>query len=390
MPFGTRCRKADRIDHQDAWAPGIGERGGSFSYLISLLFSVTQFPDGEIPFRIDLEILSLGSSGVGLSVRLLETSSRPVLFVLAGEMSTPTSSTPVPINDPTALAKFGNLDFVARLVVEGYMIGQHKSPFKGASVEFVEHRQYYPGDEIRHIDWRAYGKTGKYYIKEFEEETNLRSYLLVDGSGSMGYRGATLSKFDYARQVAAALGYLLLSQRDAVGLMTFDTKVRERIDPATHPHTFRRITGALQNWQTGNETSLAEVFAATRPLLKRRSLLILLSDFFDDASKLAEAIKQFRHARHEVVMLQIVAPEEEDFPFSKPTLFHSLELETHRLLVDPHRLRSIYLEQYRAHNAELARIAGAAGADYQKIVTTEPYHKVLGAYLDSRTRRLGR
>lgn len=305
-------------------------------------------------------------------------------------MSAPNASAAPPLNDPTALARFGQLDFVARLVVEGYMIGQHKSPFKGASVEFVEHRQYYPGDEIRHIDWRAYGKTGKYYIKEFEEETNLRSYLLVDGSGSMGYAGGTISKFHYARQVAAALGYLLLSQRDAVGLMTFDTKVRSRIDPATHPHTFRRIAGTLQDWQTGNETSLAEVFAAMLPQIKRRSLLILFSDFFDDTARLAEAIKQFRHARHEVVLFQIVAPEEEDFPFAKPTLFHSLELDTHRVLVDPHRLRAIYLEQYRAHNAELARIAGAAGADYQKIVTTEPYHKVLGAYLDSRTKRFSR
>jgi len=302
-------------------------------------------------------------------------------------MSTPSSP---PVNDPTALAKYGQLDFVARLIVEGYMLGQHKSPFKGSSVEFVEHRQYYPGDEIRHIDWRAYGKTGKYYIKEFEEETNMRAYLLVDGSGSMAYAGKTLSKFDYARHVAAALGYLLLSQRDAVGLMTFDTKVRERIDPATHPFTFRRITQSLQSWKPGDETSLAEVFASMLPLIKRRSLLIVLSDFFDDTAKLLEAIKQFRHARHEVLLLQIVAPEEEDFPFAKPTQFHSLEQATHRILVDPHRLRAIYLEQYRAHNQEIARIAGVAGMDYQKIVTTESYGKTLGVYLDSRTRRLGR
>ena len=119
------------------------------------------------------------------------------------------------------LAKFGRLEVVAKLIVEGYLIGQHKSPFKGSSVEFVEHRQYYPGDEIRHIDWRAYAKTGRFYVKEYEEETNLRCQLLVDCSGSMGYRGQTLSKYDYARQLAASLAYLLLSQRDACGLMTF-------------------------------------------------------------------------------------------------------------------------------------------------------------------------
>src|SRR6476659_3720281 len=139
-----------------------------------------------------------------------------------------TSRPEAPLQDPTALARFGNLEMVVRLVVEGYMMGQHKSPFKGTSVEFVEHRQYYPGDEIRHIDWRAYGKTGKYFIKEFEDETNLRCYLLVDASGSMGYAGKTLSKFDYARYLAASLGYLLLSQRDATGLLSFDTMIRDR------------------------------------------------------------------------------------------------------------------------------------------------------------------
>ena len=171
--------------------------------------------------------------------------------------STPTD---VPLDDPTALAKYGSLEVVARLIVEGYMVGQHQSPFKGSSVEFVEHRQYYPGDEIRHIDWRAYGKTGKYYIKEFEEETNLRAYLLVDGSGSMAFGQSTLSKFEYARSLAAALGYLLISQRDGVGLMTFDTQVRERLEPSASPMNFQRMAQSLQEWEPGAETSLASVF----------------------------------------------------------------------------------------------------------------------------------
>ena len=146
-----------------------------------------------------------------------------------------------PLLDPTALARFGQLEVVARLVVEGYMIGQHKSPFKGSSIEFVEHRQYYPGDEVRHIDWRAYGKTGRYFVKEFEDETNLRCYLLLDASGSMGYAGRTLSKFDYARQLTAALGYLLLHQRDALGAITFDTQVRDRLEPSSKPQNFARL-----------------------------------------------------------------------------------------------------------------------------------------------------
>ena len=293
------------------------------------------------------------------------------------------------LEDPTALAKFGHLDFIARLVVEGYMIGQHKSPFKGSSVEFVEHRQYYPGDEIRHIDWRAFGKTGKYYIKEYEEETNLRAYLLVDGSGSMGYGESTLKKSDYARSIAAALGYLLVSQRDAVGMITFDTDIRERIEPSTNRMTFRRITDTLETMQTGNETSLAGVFQKIAPTLKRRSLLIIISDFFDNIDQLGQALKQFRHANHEVVLIQVVAPEEEDFPFNKPTLFRSLELDTHRILVDPHRLRSMYLQQYQEFLKEMKQVCGHTGIDYVKLVTNEPYHKALGAYIASR-QRIGR
>lgn len=302
-------------------------------------------------------------------------------------MATPTTAE---LSDPTALARFGKLDVVARLVVEGYMIGQHKSPFKGSSVEFVEHRQYYPGDEIRHIDWRAFGKTGRYYIKEFEEETNLRAYLLVDGSGSMAYGKSTLTKFDYARQLAAALGYLLVGQRDAVGLMTFDTAVRERVEPAASPKTFQRITETLEQFQPGGETSLAGVFAEMVPLLKRRSLVFILSDFFDSLKPLTQVLKQFRHARHEVILLQVLAPEEEDFPFTRPTQFRSLERSRHRILVDPHRLRAVYLEQFRKFEDDLARVCGNAAVDFHKIGTNEPYQKSLGAYLDARSRRKGK
>ena len=294
------------------------------------------------------------------------------------------AATEAPLDDPTALAKFGKLDVVARLLVEGYMIGQHKSPYKGASVEFVEHRQYYPGDEIRHIDWRAYGKTGRYYIKEYEEETNLRCYLLVDGSGSMNYGQSTLTKFNYARYLAAALGYLLLSQRDGVGLITFDTEIRARLEPSTNPIHFQRLAETLQNFQPGNETSLGKVFERIVPTLKRRSLVVIISDFFDKIDPLRAALEMFRHSKHEVMMLQIAAPEEEDFPFSRPTLFRSLELDTHRVLVDPHRLRAIYLEQYNAFQKELQTVCGNAQVDLLKLVTNQPYDKSLGQYLASR------
>ncbi len=292
-----------------------------------------------------------------------------------------------PLEDPTALARFGKLEVVARLVVEGFLMGQHKSPFKGSSIEFVEHRQYYPGDEIRHIDWRAYGKTGKYYIKEYEDETNLRCYLLVDASGSMGYAGKTLSKLDYARYLAASLGHLLLQQRDATGLITFDTKVRDRFDPSTNAQNFQRLVNCLENRRPGGETSLAAVFEKLLPTIKRRSLIVILSDCFDRIEPLATALKLFRHARHEVILFHVVAPEEEDFPFARPTQFRSLERSGHRMLVDPLQLRQHYRERYQEFCEQLVRACGTVGADYEKLVTDQPWHVALGRFLDLRTRR---
>ena len=297
------------------------------------------------------------------------------------------STTEVPFADPTELARFGKLEVVARLVVEGFIMGQHKSPFRGSSIEFVEHRQYYPGDEIRHIDWRAYGKTGRYYIKEFEDETNLRCYLIADASGSMSYGESTISKFEYVRCLAASLGYLLLAQRDTVGLITYDTRLRDRVEPSNNPHNFARLVRTLERTKTRGETSLSGVIEQFIPTIKRRALIVLLSDCFDRIESLLSALQRFRHSHHEVVLFHVVAPEEDTFPFTRPTQFRSLERSGHRLLADPHRLREHYLEQYRDFCSELSRQCVALGIDYQKMVTTDPYHKALGAYLDSRARR---
>ncbi len=301
-------------------------------------------------------------------------------------MATPESKQ-LHLEDPTALARFGNLEMVARLVVEGYLMGQHKSPFKGSSIEFVEHRQYYPGDEIRHIDWRAYGKTGKYYIKEYEDETNLRCHLILDASGSMAYGKSTISKFEYARYLVASLGFLLLSQRDATGLMTFDTKLRDIVAPTTNAQNFQRLTDVLERTKPGDETSLADVFEQMQSQIKRRSLVIIISDCFDNAEKLATVLKRIRHSGSEVILFQIVAPEEEDFPFQRPTMFRSLEKSSHRELVDPNRLRAHYLESYRAFCEDLQKRCGNLGADYEKIVTNEPLYRALGTFLSARTHR---
>lgn len=290
-----------------------------------------------------------------------------------------------PLHDPSALARYGHLEVVSRMIVEGFMMGQHKSPFKGSSVEFVEHRQYTPGDEIRHIDWRAVGKTGKYYVKEFEEETNLRAYLLVDTSGSMGYSASTLSKLDYARLLAGSLAYLLHAQRDAVGMITFDTRVRERIEPSTNLKAFQLLTSALKSAQPGNETALSATLRKLLPTLKRRAVVIVISDFFDDPKDLQHTLQQFRRSRHEVVLMQVLAPEEIEFPFEKPTQFWSLERGSHRMLVDPHRVRQVYLEQFQAFQQQLKALCVATGCDYVSAVTTQRFDEVLGHYLKWRS-----
>lgn len=290
------------------------------------------------------------------------------------------------LHDPTALAGVGNLEVVAKRIVEGFMMGQHLSPHKGSSVEFVEHRQYHPGDEVRHIDWRAYGKTRRYFVKEYEDETNLRCRLIVDCSGSMAYAGKTLSKLAYARQLAAALGYLLLQQRDAVGWVTFDTKIRDNIEPSAKPQAFPQLVQSLSNVVPGGETSLGSVLERIVPTLSRRSLVVLLSDCFDDLDALSRALRQFRHSRHEVLLFHIVAPEEEDFPFSRPTQFRDLEGTHSPQLVDPHRLRSHYLTKYREFCNELRGLSTGIGVDYCPFTTAMPYARALGAYLDARAR----
>ena len=293
-----------------------------------------------------------------------------------------------PIDDPTALARFGGLEVVAKMIVEGYMIGQHKSPFKGSSVEFVEHRQYYPGDEIRHIDWRAYGKTGHYYVKEYEEETNLKAYLLVDCSGSMAFHGKTISKYDYARQLAVAIAYLLLGQRDGCGLITFNARVADRWEPSTNRETFGQIVKLLQARRPGLDGSVGEILAQILPTLKRRCLLFVFTDGFDDIDSLATSLKQLRMARHEVVFFQITAPEEEEFPYGQPTQFRSLERSGHEILADPHRLRKQYLERFKSFREALIGHCGSAGIDFVSLTTQQPYHKTIGEFLMKRARRL--
>ncbi|MBL8797860.1 MAG: DUF58 domain-containing protein [Planctomycetia bacterium] len=273
---------------------------------------------------------------------------------------------------------------IARGIVEGFLAGVHKSPYKGFSAEFAEHRQYYPGDEIRHIDWRVWGKTDRHYVKEYEEETNLKAYLLVDASGSMAYRGRHASKFDYARYVAASLAYLMLHQRDAVGLAIHDHRARPPLAPRAHSKHLLRLVHALEQTQPGGETSLAPLWHQLAAQMKQRGLVVILSDCFDDLPALFRALRRLRHRRHEVILFHVLAPEEVEFPFQKWTQFRDLEAPAQKLLVDPLQLRRAYLKNFAEFQEELRSQTGRMQIDYHPMRTDEPVERALGVYLTKR------
>jgi uncharacterized protein (DUF58 family) len=295
--------------------------------------------------------------------------------------------TTAPRFDASALAKFGKLALLARTVVEGFLSGLHQSPFKGFSVEFAEHRQYYPGDEIRHIDWRVFGKTDRYFIKEYEEETNLQAHLVLDASGSMAYRGQGPSKFEYASWVAASLSYLMLHQLDAVGLLLHDDKPRDTLPPHAGSKQLMRILTLLERAQPGGETGLAKIWHDLAGRLPRKGLVIILSDCFDRLPDLLLALRNLRHRRHDVILLHVLAPEEIEFPFHKMTQFRSLEQPGHKLLLDPAQLRQEYLRNFGEFCQTLRTQAGDMRIDYHVLRTDDPVERALGIYL---ARRLAR
>jgi uncharacterized protein (DUF58 family) len=289
--------------------------------------------------------------------------------------------------DPTELRKYGGLTLIARQVVEGFLTGVHRSPYKGFAVEFSEYRQYTPGDEIRRIDWRAYGKTDRYFVKEYEEDTNLKGYIVVDASGSMAFRGqrGRPSKFEYVQQVAASLAYLMLHQQDAIGLITHDTRLRTLIPPRGSPKHLLNVLKALEATRPGGETAVAPIWhELAAHQLKRRGMVILLSDFFDQIESLTLALRHFRHRNHEVLLLHVLAPEEIEFPYAGLTQFRNLEDPGDRLRIDPRRLREEYLNQFERFCERLRGEAGKMRIDYHLLRTDEPVDRALGAYLSRR------
>ncbi len=279
-----------------------------------------------------------------------------------------------------------NLQVLARLVVEGFCSGLHRSPNKGFSVEFRQHRQYVPGDEIRHLDWKVYGKSDRFYIREYEEETNLRATILLDTSGSMEYSHDGVSKHHYASRLAACLAYLMLNQADGVGMLTFDTEMREYIPPRSRPGHLRVLLDALERAKPGGETELGKVFHDLVPKIHRRGLLIIISDCFGDPTELLSALAHFRHAHHELIIFQIWDRAELDFPFDRWTRFESMESDVN-LLIDPAHLRQRYLERLGDFREQLMKGCHRHRIDLVPMVTDEPYAEALAQYLSLRRRR---
>lgn len=293
---------------------------------------------------------------------------------------------------PEALAKLGRCELLARGVVEGFISGRHKSPFKGFSVEFAEHRQYAPGDDLRNLDWRVLARKDRYYIKQYIEETNMRATLLLDASGSMAYAGDAAaarggrpcSKFDYARHIAAMLGYLLIGQQDAAGLVTFDTKIRTYLPARARASQVRGILETLEKTEPGGETGLADIFHDIAERIPRRGLVVILSDLYDDPEALIKALHHFRYRRHEVLLFHIVAEEELTFPFDTFTKFRDLEQAGNLLPIDPRTIRATYLERMRGFLADIEAACGRMKIDYVRMNTRVPYDEALSAYLMKR------
>ncbi|MEE2888992.1 MAG: DUF58 domain-containing protein [Planctomycetota bacterium] len=287
--------------------------------------------------------------------------------------------------DPSSLAKISGLIVRARMIVEGSITGLHRSPFHGSSVEFAEHREYVPGDDIRHIDWKVFGRSDRYYIKQFEEETNLRVQLVLDASESMTYGSGAMTKLDYARTLAASLAYLILGQQDAVGALVFDEKIRAEAPISQSRSHLQDLVGVLAQQSGKDATDIGEVLGRVSDRLKRRCLIVLLTDLFDDKDGLVHGLRRLRHAGHDVLVLHVMDPDELNFPFTRMTLFEGLE-DYPDQLADPEAVREAYLVEIREFMRELRRDFRNSGIQYQLADCSRAFDQVLR---ESLVRRAG-
>jgi uncharacterized protein (DUF58 family) len=291
--------------------------------------------------------------------------------------------------DPQTLAKLHGLELRARHIVEGYISGVHRSPYHGFSVEFAEHREYVAGDDTRHIDWKVWGKTDKFYLKQYEEETNLTCYLLLDISESMRFKSdaAAMSKLEYAQCVAAALAYLVLEQQDSVGLVTFDREIRALVRASGNPSHLKQLLHVMDSASPERKTATGPIFHDLAERLKRRGVVVILSDLFDNVPAMLAGLKHFRHRRHDVIVLHTLDPAELDFPFRQTTLFKGLE-QLPDVLTDPRALRKAYLAEFNQFLHDIRLGCRTHHIDYLQLRTDQPLDIALSVYLSSRMSRM--
>jgi uncharacterized protein (DUF58 family) len=288
--------------------------------------------------------------------------------------------------DPRALMRIKSLQMRARVTVEGFIKGIHRSPYHGFSVEFSEYREYSPGDDTRFIDWKLFARSDRYQVKRFEDETNLRCYLVVDTSRSMGYTSGEYTKGDYARTAAATIAYFLSRQRDAVGLLTFDDKVTEYLPPRHRPGQLRRLMGILEREPQGKATDLAGPLEEIAATVRKRGLIILISDLLVPLETLKTRLGYLRSRGHDVVLLRILDPAEVHFTFTNPSMFKDVE-SGREMYVDPDAVRAEYLRRFGEHATELAKICSDLGIELAPETTDRPLELVLFDLLKARMHR---
>jgi uncharacterized protein (DUF58 family) len=289
--------------------------------------------------------------------------------------------------DPAVLARLGTLELKARTIVEGFLTGLHRSPFKGFSVEFAEYRQYIPGDDLATIDWKVYARSDRHYVKKFEEETNLDCHVMLDVSGSMGYGSRGITKFEYGQCLAASLGYLMNRQRDAVGFTAFDERIVAMLPASARPGHLRSLLVTLDRLTLGKRTDVSKPLHQLADSLNKRGMVVLISDLLDDPERVIRGLRHFQYRGTDVLVFHVLDADELEFPFERATRFEDLESEDEVMAV-PVVVRPQYLQAIGALIERYKRELGGCGIDYQLLSTTQPLEMALLAYLSTRERTI--
>src|SRR5215212_6081036 len=278
--------------------------------------------------------------------------------------------------DPEAINRGESLGLHARFIVEGYMAGEHKSPFRGFAIEFTQHREYVPGDDIRHLDWKVLGRTDRYYLKQYEQETNYVANILLDGSESMKYGSGSITKLQYGKMMAAVLSYLILHQRDAVAAGVFDTSMRGFVPRTGNLNSIHNIMKVLAEFNPSQQTSIGPVLHEVAGQIKRKGMVIIISDLFDDEEKILEGIQHIRFGGSEVIVFQVMDPFELDFPFSGMVEFEGLE-QMPKLMTRPREIRKSYLQAVEAFRTKLREGCERNNVHYMLANTGHALHEVI-------------